>query len=209
MKTASPKIYETEEKELVSHLEEYYFTDAVFRVQPAEVVNINNVTFNSCRFERIDFENIRLENVSLIDCIFQNCDLSNKSFDSQDIRRVIFSECKLMGTSFIEAGIKDVEIRECNASFVNFSGGSIKNLRFVKSMCKNMTINNAKAGNLVFDRCDLTAGEFYNTSLAGVDLSDCEIKGIGTDAASLRGLIVNWWQAGDILTLFGVKIKKD
>ena len=44
------------------------------------IEDFSNITFNSCIFNKIDFNDIKLLNVEFVDCIFNNCDLSNKSF---------------------------------------------------------------------------------------------------------------------------------
>ena len=63
-------------------------------------------------------------------------------------------------------------------------------------------------GGITLERCDLTRAELYQTRLAGVDLSGCEIAGIRlSDAKSeLRGAKIAPEQAIDLVGLLGVRI---
>ena len=61
--------------------------------------------------------------------------------------------------------------------------------------------------NLAFRRADLTGADFFQTSLRGVDLSTCEIRGLtlSQDHQELRGAVLALEQAPDVAALLGVK----
>ena len=74
---------------------------------------IQDLTFDGCLFENIDFTKVSLKHLDLIDVTFDKCDLSNQNFDHQYLNRVQFKNCKLTGTSFIETNLKDVLFDHC------------------------------------------------------------------------------------------------
>ena len=64
----------------------------------------------------------------------------------------------------------------------------------------------------MFDHCDLQEASFYDANFKkiqfkGLDLSTCQIQGAMFDLASLKGLIINDFQAVDLIGILGVKVK--
>ena len=119
MKVNKPKIMTYEEKSFDDCLEDEEFSNVMISITPEKELLISELTFDSCIFKKIDFNNIKLQDIDLLDVIFENCDLSNQSFDKKFINRVTFNNCKLIGTTFIDAAIRDVSFINCNARYIN------------------------------------------------------------------------------------------
>ena len=71
----------------------------------------------------------------------------------------------------------------------------------------NASFNNVKLLLNDFDDCKFTSANFYKTLLKDIDFSTSDISGINIDLPSLKGAIVNEFQAMSLSLLLGIKIK--
>ena len=60
---------------------------------------------------------------------------------------------------------------------------------------------------LEIENNDFQQTDFYQTALAGVDLSTNHVEGIRVDGPSLKGAIMSPIQVVDCAGLFGIKVK--
>ena len=58
-----------------------------------------------------------------------------------------------------------------------------------------------------FNETNLIQSELASLHHKGLDLSTCQIQGAMFDLASLKGLIINDFQAVDLIGILGVKVK--
>ena len=59
----------------------------------------------------------------------------------------------------------------------------------------------------ILDKVKFNKAEFFNTCLENVDFSSCDISEIRIDKESIKGIIIDRFQAECIVQMFGVKIK--
>lgn len=157
MKLVAPKLSYIEKTSFEECLKKMKFQDVHIDQNIQQRTIIQDLTFDGCLFENIDFTKVSLKYLDLIDVTFDKCDLSNQNFDHQYLNRVQFKNCKLTGTSFIET--------------------------------------------------NLIQSELASLHHKGLDLSTCQIQGAMFDLASLKGLIINDFQAVDLIGILGVKVK--
>ena len=62
-----------------------------------ESIELKDITFDSCYFDKISFNDIKLDNVFFVDCVFNKCDLSNHEFMKTNLTRCEFNNCNLVG----------------------------------------------------------------------------------------------------------------
>ena len=170
-------------------------------------INFNNVTIDSCKFINIDFNNIELSNVSLVDVIFEHCNLSNKVFNKCGIHRVIFKDCKLTGCDFSFSSLNNIEFIDTTFRYGNLSYAKLKNISLKNCDLTELSLIETKIENLNFDNCNLTRADIYNTCMNKVDLSNSNIDNIKVDINSIKGVIVNSYQAISIVSLLGIEVK--
>ena len=108
MKLVAPKLSYIEKTSFEECLKKMKFQDVHIDQNIQQRTIIQDLTFDGCLFENIDFTKVSLKHLDLIDVTFDKCDLSNQNFDHQYLNRVQFKNCKLTGTSFIETNLKDV-----------------------------------------------------------------------------------------------------
>ena len=85
MDIKKPKIGLLEDDTLTNMLKENTFYNK--KVSTSEHVSIKDITFDSCYFDKVNFEDIELTNVFFMDCIFNKCDISNYEFLKTNITR--------------------------------------------------------------------------------------------------------------------------
>lgn len=171
-------------------------------VQPAR---ISDVTLNHCQLTAGS-----LAGSEWLDCTLQNLDLSNRAWQQSVIYRSQMVGCQLTGTNFIASTWKDVQVTDCQLDYGNLSEATLTRCRFVTSRLREVYFRavTVRQG-LVFEQCDLNAASFWETTLAGVDLTSSTFAELEVDAAveKLRRLRINSAQAASLLSLFGVQIK--
>ncbi len=208
MKINKPNIYRCEPKKI----EEIYQDNddiygGLFEQNVEGEILIKGIEIHCCIFKNINFNNIKLDGVDLIDVEFEGCDLSHQIFSEQSICRVVFRDCKMFGTQFIGAFFNDVVFYQCSTKYLNFSGASICKMLVENSDFTEATFMETKLKNILLCKVKLERAEFIYTSLNHVDLSTCDITHIVSDVDSLKGVIIDRFQAQDIVHLFGVKMK--
>ena len=113
-----------------------------------------------------------------------------------------------MGTSFIDSSIRDVEFKDCIAKYVNFSGARFERVIFTNSEFLETTFLENKLKNVEFVKIDFSRSEIRNCDMAEVDFSSCILNDISIDLESMRGIIIDRFQAIDLVRLLGVKFKE-
>ncbi len=207
MKISEPNVSHCLESSFEKAVKANSFNNGIFTTGLPDKYTISDAIFDSCIFNGLDFTNILFDNVELIDTVFENCDLSNKIFDNKLIRRVKFVNCKLTGISFVKASLQDIQIKSCKADYVNFAEAGIKNMCVDDSSLEKAYFCSTKIKNVIFNNVNFTGFEVIDSVLADIDFSTCKIDGMRSDFKSLRGIIIDKFQAYNLVQMLGVKFK--
>ena len=113
----------------------------------------------------------------------------------------------MTGDNFIDARLYNISFVESNLNYANFTTASIENVSFKDTVLRNSNFQENKFKNIIFKNADLTQSQFFKTSLRNIDLSESIIDGIILSVEDIKGAIINEFQAIDLITLLGVKIK--
>ena len=104
----------------------------------------------------------------------------------------------LENVSFKACSMRYSNLSESILNKVNFSDCDISESNFIALEAINKT---------TFDNCKLMGADFSNTKLEHLDFRTCDISNILVKIEDLRGLTVNSFQAMDLATILGIKIK--
>lgn len=178
----------------------------LFSENPSNEISFCDVTFDACKFVKIDFHLLNLKNVFFCDCIFEHVDCSNLEFYKSNFTRCQFIDCKMIGTSFIDSILVDVAFQSSLLRYGNFSNCKFHHISFVKTDCSQATFHYLNVKDLSISESRLDDAEFLEASLNLVDLSDSSISGIVTDLKSLKGAKVNFEQAASLAQILGITI---
>ena len=137
------------------------------------------------------------------------------------IEKITFDEC-LKEMKFQDIHIDENYEREMNLDHLTFDGCLFEN-------CQGRYSNYASSSlqNVYFKHTDLQEASFYDTHCKkielkdtslirceltslhhkGLDVSSCQIQGALFDLQSLKNLVINDFQAVDLIGILGVKVK--
>ena len=84
-----------------------------------------------------------------------------------------------------------------------------KNILFKDCLLEKSRFLENNMDNVNFNNCDLISTEIFRTSLNKIDLSTSKIEGIAIDTYSIKGVVVNSYQALLLSKILGIIIKEE
>lgn len=173
-----------------------------------EGIDLSYYEFHGVELDHCSLVRVNLAKASFYDCTLTQCDLSNVA-----LSEAFFSRTRLVG---------------CKLEGAQLNGVIVRSSRFVDCMCRYLNLGEAKLEGAVLERCDLreaflsevrlhrktrlrecdlARADFFRTSLSGIDISSCNVEGIGlsADRSELRGAVVSIEQAPELAALLGVR----
>jgi uncharacterized protein YjbI with pentapeptide repeats len=181
--------------------------ETVFSEISVSVRRIGSIRDSQLLFERVSFAECEIGSANLFDTQFFGCDFSNAMLRNLEATRVEFVDCKLVGTNAFGCRMQDVLIDRCDASFAQFGEGRLRRCEIRASQFRESALNRMEFEGTRLHEVILRQADLGETSLAGLDLSTCEIDGIVLRIEDLHGAIVNAAQAMELARFLGVTIK--
>ena len=160
-----------------------------------------------CRFTGCRFTGAFAERLYLRDCVLERCDLSALHALEATLVRCVLRDCKLTGANFSGGVLRDAVLEACRMEGASLAEAHLEDARF-----EDCALRGAALGGFVprsrfsFLRCDLREADFSHTSLAGQDLTTCELDGARFAGGELRGARVTPLQACELARLLGVVV---
>lgn len=167
-----------------------------------------NVEIKSCKFNGVVFDEVNIKFGKLEDVEFINCNLSSLGFMDTTFFRVKFENCKLFGTNFVDSDFDNVIIKDSMCNLINIAGLKIQNSELTNSNFKESRIMSCTLKNIIIEDVNLSKSDIIDTSLKDIDLSSSNTDSIKVDLKSIKGVIINFEQAIDLIGLLDVKIKE-
>ena len=180
---------------------------AQFECEEKYEIELYDVEFEYCKFNKITILSSKLEKATFKDVIFDNCNFANTSFMNSTFIRCEFNNCKLEGANLADSILYNVSFIGTNAKYINLSLASLERVVFDDTILRNSYFQENKLKNVYFKKADLTQSQFFKTSLKNIDISNANIEGIAISIDDIKGAIIDQMQALDLLYLIGVKIK--
>lgn len=161
--------------------------------------SVEGCAFSACDFSRATFA----------DVAFSNCDFSNCDFSEAGFTRCTFSSCKFTGANFTEAVLRIVEMRDSTCAYAFFTKAKLEDVAVRATDFAHADVSEARLRRVAFDDVRFAGTSFFRTSLAGVDLSTCQLADIVLSDAmgELRGCRMDLFQAAGIARRLGVVVK--
>ena len=172
-------------------------------------VSTNGASFDQAVFRSCLFENVDFSDASFTDVRFEACRFITCKMERSWLNRCDFAGCSAPGMSFTKGRLTSVFFGDSQLGYADFSETKVQGLvaqatTFAESAWRGVQLKAAH-----FNECDLTRAEFVGTSLAGIDLSTCEIAGLVVSSTlhELRGCTVSPLQAIALAGYPGVQVK--
>lgn len=165
---------------------------------------LHGVVLDHCSLRGLSFAK-----TSFYDCELVGCDFSNSGFEEAYFSRTRFVGCKLEGARLHKAFFRSSRIVDCMCRYANFAEATLEGTSLVGCDMRESFFNEVRLRKGArFERCDFTRADFFRTPLKGVDLSTCQIAGIGVSDThtELRGALIAAEQAVDLVGMLGVRI---
>lgn len=143
----------------------------------------------------------------LEDVVFDGCDLSGADFSDAILLRTAFRNCRLTGANFGGAALRDVTFEACAAEYVNFRFTRWERAACSGCRCAKADFSESAFSDVRFARTDLRQAQMSGTSLAGMDLTNCNVDGLGARPQDLRGVLFTPEQAVTAAGIIGVRIR--
>lgn len=160
-------------------------------------------------FSGIAAQNCAFEDASFCDVLFEDCNFSGCNFSDAYFERCVFQNCKAVGTNFNNALLKNVKITDSHFSYAVFDSGALRsfqteNTNFTCASFSRTKWEKPKCVNSLFSQ-----NNFFQADLGGADFSDCtfEAPTVSDPPKELRGVTVNAFQASELVSLFGIKVR--
>ena len=91
--------------------------------------------------------------------------------------------------------------------YINMSDNDIIKSVFEDCSFEESIIKNCKLNKVIFNSINFNLSNIYNTKLKDIDLSSCNLRNIYSDLNSIKGSIIEPYQAMDLIPLLEVKIR--
>jgi len=160
---------------------------------------LDRVAFTGLRFEDVVFERCRFDTLQLTDCTFVRC-----RFIGGDLTLLTATRCSFIDTRFEDLSGDTWNLRDCSLTGSSFRGCTLLAPRL--SHCTidrlqigggglhgaELTISNARIGELGLDRCPLMVGpRVLDSTLRALDIQDCpQLPGLVVQNCELGRLTV-------------------
>lgn len=167
----------------------------------ARRLSITHVRFHGARLTGA------LPAAELEDVRFEACDLANLEFSDAILLRVCFSGCRMTGVNLSGASMQHVSFEDCRLDYANFRFARFANARFSDCDCARAEFIQAALSHCTLSHIGLRQAQFSGTPLAGIDLTHCDIDGLGARPEDLRGAIISPEQAVTAAKLLGVIVR--
>ena len=172
--------------------------------------SLGHVEFEDCTFNGCILASAHLERPSFERCTLTGCDLGNIAGNTGFWRDSRAFECRLVGADLHKSVLVRTRFTGCNLSYVGLAESKLERVSFTNCDPREASLSQLRLrSRLLLEGCDLTRAELFQTRLAGVDLTSCNIAGIRMSDTfrELRDATVGIDQLPDLAGLLGVKLR--
>lgn len=171
---------------------------------PLSALRAVDSVFENCRFNGCGMHKSRFNGV-----VFRNCDFSNTNLSDGTFIQCRFEGCKTLGTVFSGSFVRDCHFVNSTMQYANYATCTLQGCTFEDCNLGSANFTECKLKAIQWKNTNLALATFYKTPLKGLDLSDCQIEGIGVlaECRELKGCTMNAAQCFELAELLGIKIK--
>lgn len=173
-----------------------------------ENTNFFKLDLQKSIFENCTFHHCNFDHASFIDVIFKGCDFSNSKLMGAYFERCRFVNCKCIGTHLQNTIIKHTTFEHSNLQYSVFDKAKIMDVLFEHTDFTEASMVEATLKRFETRGSRFIKNNFFKTMLAAVDFTDNEFTApiVSSPPIELKGVIVNMFQAADLIGLWGVVV---
>lgn len=191
-------------------LEERPISAITLQSEQINDTDFSKLELKASKFQNCIFHNCIFEEASFVDVIFEACDFSNSTFTGSYFERCQFVSCKCVGTNMRNTRIKQTSFEQSNFRYSIFDKSNISDVLFDGTDCTEASIAEATLKKFEARGSKFIRNSFFKTMLDAIDFSDNEFTQptVSSPPAELRGVVVNMFQAIDLIGYWGVIVKQ-
>jgi uncharacterized protein YjbI with pentapeptide repeats len=140
-----------------------HYADEGFVAEDLEFMEVDEVEYIDCSFERCSFGATAFRKCHFVDCTFDACDLSNSTWVDSSFSGVKFEECKAIGIDWTVASWPAVTMRDAIA----FKDSALNHCTFLGLKLPGLQVTGCVAREADFRDADLSGADFSGTDLTG------------------------------------------
>ena len=169
--------------------------------------DIEQVEFEECTFENIEFSELPFKSTRFLSCSFENCSFGDKPLASTTFREVKFNNCRLMGVSWASAQtLTHPGFYGCKLDYSSFQGLDLRKAVFQDCSAIDVDFSGAN-----LNQANFSGTLLLNTSFNGSDLRKANLRGatqymIDPQFTKLKGTKVDFPEAISFLTVLGLEV---
>jgi uncharacterized protein YjbI with pentapeptide repeats len=198
-----------------SFVQEYLLDEhpvAAGEIQSEQIkdMDFSKVEIKSSVFKDCIFHNCYFENGSFVDVIFQSCDFSNSNFSGAYFERCQFISCKCVGVNMCNTVIKQTTIEQSKFQYSLFDKTRITAVLFDHTDLTEVSMAESKLKKFEAVGSIFRKNNFFKTMLEAIDFTENEFSmpTVSSPPIELKGVVVNLFQAADLIGMWGVVIKQ-
>ncbi|MDR3551609.1 MAG: pentapeptide repeat-containing protein [Clostridia bacterium] len=167
----------------------------------ARHVNFLRAALRGVRFEA------SLRAAEFEDVLFEGCDLSNVDLSDAILLRTAFVDCRMTGVNFSGAVLRDTAFENSMTKYASFRFARFDRAAFTGCNCTSADFEEVSFTKTRFAQTSLRQVQMSGTALANIDLTSCDIDGLGARPEDLRGAVLTPEQAITAAKIIGVVIR--
>ena len=177
--------------------------------EQAENADFYKADVRASVFSRCTFHGCNFEKAGFIDVVFQSCDFSNSKFHEAYFERCRFISCKCIGIDMVGVMMKQTVFQDTNLHYANFNTVKMNGVAFERVDFTEASLAEAKLKSFTAAGSKFIRNDFNKTLLNGIDFSENELIApiVSIPPIELKGIIVDMFQAADLIGIWGVKVK--
>jgi uncharacterized protein YjbI with pentapeptide repeats len=154
---------------------------------PAEVAATGSAAFFDCDLDGLSLAGERIE-LRLVDCTATALDFANAELPGLELTCSSLRDSRFVGATF--GGVfQDVVVGDCLLDLASLRMCTLSRCEFRDCSLAEAGLYAAELESVLFEGCDLTAGDLSGATFALCELNRCELQGIrGIEA--LRGACI-------------------
>ncbi|WP_399425480.1 Qnr family pentapeptide repeat protein [Vibrio campbellii] len=157
-------------------------TDLTFEQEDFSHQDLQNATFENCRFYQCNFDHADLSDAKFIDCRFiQSSDIEGCSFRYTKLKDASFNNCMLAMSQFNGADCVGIELRKCDLKGANFQSANFANrvsntVFFCIAYITGCNLAYTNFERALIEKCDLFENRWSGANLMGASFKGSDLS---------------------------------
>ena len=173
---------------------------------------IFKIVFESCTFDRCDFNGSSFDSCEFLDCKFTNCNLNLLKIPNCKFESTQFLECKMMAIDWSKAYWRGLdlgfplEFKSCLLSSSSFFSLNLNKMTIESCKSHDVDFREGRFSRSNFSGTDFQGSLFQNTDLTSVNFENAINYDINIIKNKVKNAKFDRFEAVRLLEILGIKL---